>query len=169
MSAHELNRTQVEDFLFQEADCLDRWALDEWIALWSEEGSISYEVAPTGEQDVGELSHKEAMFLIADDRFRLEQRIVRMKKSTFHAEYHRSHTRHLYGNVRLVDDEQSSQDVTARFNSAVYRSKKGKTVVYPCNVLMEMAWKKSVLRIVRKRIELELDYLDTMGALTILL
>ena len=167
MSALELSRSQIEDFLFREADCLDRWALDEWLALWSEDGEIGYEVAPTGEDDAGALSPKETMFLIADDRFRLEQRIVRMNKSTFHAEYHRSRTRHLYGNIRII--EQSSQDVSVRFNSAVYRSKKGTTVVYPCDVLMELARASDELRIIRKRMELGLDYLDTMGALTILL
>ncbi len=163
----EIQRIDIEDFLYREADTLDRWALDEWLALWSEDREISYEVAPTGEEDASNLSHKHTMFLIADDRYRLGQRIVRMKKNTFHAEYVRSHTRHLYANVRII--ERAPDILRIAFNSAVYRSRKGTTIVYPTSVRMDLQVARNALKMVRKRIELGLDYLDTMGSLSILL
>lgn len=167
MAQTDLSRSDVEDFLFREADCLDRWALDEWMALWAETGELSYQVTPTGEDDAAELDPDKVMFLIADDRFRLEQRIVRMKKTTFHAEYIRSRTRHLYGHVQITS--QDSGTLEADFNAAVYRTKKGKTVVYPSRVRARLIKTSSGLLMQRKRIELDLDYLANMGAMTIIL
>lgn len=162
-----LNRQEVEDFLFEEADCLDRWALDEWLGLWSDSGEVAYEIAPTGEDDIANLNPGDTMFLIADDRFRLEQRIVRMKKKSFHAEYVRSRTRHMYGNVRITG--QDSLTIDAVFNAAVFRTREGKTVVYPSLDRIRLAKTGEGLRLVKKRIELDLEYLATMGALTIIL
>jgi len=167
MAKTDLTRTEVEDFLFQEADFLDRWALDDWLALWVDSGELSYQVTPTGEDNAAELDPDKVMFLIADDRFRLEQRIVRMKKTTFHAEYVRSRTRHMYGHVQIIT--QDSGTLEADFNAAVYRTKKGKTVVYPSRVRARLIKMESGLRLQRKRIELDLDYLANMGAMTIIL
>jgi len=167
MAKASTSRQEVEDFLFQEADCLDRWALDEWLSLWRDSGELSYQITPTGEDDVASLDPGSTMFLIADDRFRLEQRIVRMKKNSFHAEYNRSLTRHMYGNIRIAAQESNALD--AIFNAAVYRTKKGQTVVYPSRVRVKLAKTEAGLRLQCKRIELDLDYLAKMGALTIIL
>ena len=34
----KLNRTEAEDFLFHEADLLDRREFDQWLALFAEDG-----------------------------------------------------------------------------------------------------------------------------------
>jgi p-cumate 2,3-dioxygenase subunit beta len=167
MAKANTSRQEVEDFLFQEADCLDRWALDDWLSLWAESGELSYQVAPTGEDDAASLDPASTMFLIADDRFRLEQRIVRMKKNSFHAEYIRSRTRHMYGHVRITG--QDANGLEATFNAAVFRTKRGQTVVYPSLVRIRMAKTGAGLKLKSKRIELDLDYLANMGALTIIL
>ena len=167
MTNSQLNRLDIEDFLFQEADCLDRWDMDGWIALWDTGDDVEYLVAPTTEEDVSDLEPASTMFLIADNRYRLEQRMIRMKKNSFHAEYHRSRTRHMYGHVRILSQNDSELDIT--FNSAVYRTKNDKTVVYPSLVKAKLRKTPDGLRFVKKRIELDLERLATMGALTILL
>ena len=167
MAKKDLSRADVEDFLYTEAEHLDRWALDDWLSLWAEGGKISYQVAPTGEDDTAELDPDKVMFLIADDRFRLEQRIVRMKKNTFHAEYIRSRTRHLYSNVQII--KQGAKSLEVEFNALVCRTKKGKTVNYPSRVRTKLEKTGDGLRIKSKRVELDLDYLANMGAMTILL
>lgn len=167
MAKANTSRQEVEDFLFQEADCLDRWALDDWLGLWLDAGELSYQVAPTGEADTASLDPASTMFLIADDRFRLEQRIVRMKKNSFHAEYVRSRTRHMYGHVRILGQDADGLD--AAFNAAVYRTKHGQTVIYPSLVRVRLAKTGAGLKLRSKRIELDLDYLANMGALTIIL
>lgn len=162
-----VSRAEVEDFLFREADMLDRWQLDEWMTLWATGKDVSYEVAPTGEPNTSELDPKTSMFLIADDRDRLEQRIIRMKKPSFHAEYVRSRIRHMYSNVRIEKQDDDSLDVA--FNSAVFRTRQGVTVVYPSLTRGRLKKTSQGLLFIRKRIDLDLDHLATMGALTIIL
>lgn len=163
----ELTRTEIEDFLFYEAECLDRWQLDEWLALWEAGEDVAYQVAPTTEENLEILEPTTSMFLIADNRYRLEHRIIRMKKKSFHAEYHRSRTRHLYGNVRIRT--QNDKLVKLTLNASVFRTKNETTVVYPSLVRMTLRKTPQGLRIVKKRIELDLDRLANFGALTILL
>jgi p-cumate 2,3-dioxygenase beta subunit len=100
LSAVLLRRLEVEDFLYQEAALLDDWKLKEWLALFAPEAR--YEVAPTGDPEAGTLSSAESLFLVADDRERLEQRVIRLQKPQAHAEYPHSRVRHLYSNVRIV-------------------------------------------------------------------
>ncbi|MFA5631295.1 MAG: aromatic-ring-hydroxylating dioxygenase subunit beta [Porticoccaceae bacterium] len=167
MTSAQMNRLDIEDFLFHEADCLDRWDMDAWIALWDSGDDVAYEVTPTSEREVSDLAPESTMFLIADNRYRLEQRMIRMKKNSFHAEYHRSRTRHMYGHVRIL--AQTDTDLDISFNAAVYRTKDEKTVVYPSLVRAKLRKTPQGLRFVKKRIELDLERLATMGALTILL
>jgi p-cumate 2,3-dioxygenase subunit beta len=162
-----ISRAEIEEFLFEEADCLDRWDLDSWLALWQDSDRISYQVAPTNEEGVAELEPGSTMFLIADNQFRLQQRIVRMKKNSFHAEYHRSRTRHMYGHVRIV--EQTDDQVAFTFNASVFRTKKDVTAIYPSLNRAVLAKTPDGLKLVRKRVELDLECLSKMGALTILL
>jgi p-cumate 2,3-dioxygenase subunit beta len=167
MNKTDISRQDIEDFLYEEADCLDRWALDEWLALWSDSGDLNYQVAPTGEEDLGTLEPGSTMFLVADDRYRLQQRIIRMNKSSFHSEYIKSRTRHMYGHVRIIRQEDKAADIT--FNSTVYRTRDDQTVVYPSMVRATVSSTDEGLRLVKKRVELDLQCLATMGALTIIL
>jgi len=77
MSAALLLRLTVEDFLYREAALLDAWKLKEWLGLFAPDAR--YEVAPTGDAEAGTLSSAESLFLIADDRERLEQRVIRLE------------------------------------------------------------------------------------------
>lgn len=166
-----LTRLRVEEFLFAECDLLDRWQLDDWLKLYTD--TCRYEVGPTGKADSDQLSSATSLFLIADDRFRLEQRIVRMNKTTCHAEYPRSRTRHLYSNVRVVGRDGEKLDV--RVNFATYRTNRGITNTYVGHLnysLLEVAKDGPAVdqfRVQTKRITLDLDNLVPQGKVTILL
>jgi p-cumate 2,3-dioxygenase subunit beta len=166
-----LTRLRVEDFLFAEAELLDRWQLDEWIALYTED--CRYEIAPTGKDNGAELSPSEVLFLVADDRFRLEQRVIRMKKPTAHAEYPHSRTRHLYSNVRVLAREQGELKVQVNF--ATFRTLRGTTHQYIGSLhyrLCEIAQDGPALnqfRVAYKRAVLDLDNLVPQGKVTIFL
>ena len=75
---------------------IDRWKLDEWLALYTLD--CRYEISPTGKADAAELSPETSLFLVADNRFRLEQRVIRLNKPTAHAEYPHSKVRHIVSN-----------------------------------------------------------------------
>ena len=91
----ELTRTEAEDFLYDEADLLDGWDLEAWLALCTDD--VVYEVPATGLPDG---SPATSLFLIHDDRFMLESRIKRLLSRNAHAENPRSRTRRLITNVR---------------------------------------------------------------------
>lgn len=166
-----LTRLRVEDFLYAEADLLDHWQLDEWLALYTED--CRYEVGPTGKADAEQLSPMTSLFLIADDRFRLEQRVIRMKKPTAHAEYPHSRTRHLYSNVRVLSREGSELKVAVNF--LTLRTAKGITQQYPGSILYHLREIATTgpttdqFRVAYKRSILDLDALVPQGKVTIFL
>jgi p-cumate 2,3-dioxygenase beta subunit len=165
LSAALLQRLAVEDFLYREAALLDEWKLAEWLELFSP--AARYEVAPTGDPEAGSLSSADSLFLVADDRERLEQRIVRLRKPQAHAEYPHSRVRHLYSNVRIVADEGTRLEVNSNF--VTFRTKRGFTATY-------MGWHRWILLrkgdgflIELKRTVLDLDGLVPQGKVSLLL
>ena len=69
-----VTRAEVEDFLYREAALLDEWKLDEWEALLTDDAS--YYVPPNDQPDG---DHRATLFLVADDRERIRQRVIRIK------------------------------------------------------------------------------------------
>jgi 3-phenylpropionate/cinnamic acid dioxygenase small subunit len=94
MSAEVELRHQVEQFLFQEADCMDRHAYEEWLALWDDE--LVYRV-PCGDGNVPAAR----LSLINDGRAQLEQRIRRLEGPHAHAQSPRSKLVRVVSNVRI--------------------------------------------------------------------
>jgi p-cumate 2,3-dioxygenase beta subunit len=165
MSAALLMRLTVEDFLYREAALLDAWKLKEWLGLFAPDAR--YEVAPTGDAEAGTLSSAESLFLIADDRARLEQRVIRLLKPQAHAEYPHSRVRHIYSNVRILADTGAQLEVNANF--VTFRTKRGVTATY-------MGWHRYLLNrqdegllIALKRTILDLDGLVPQGKVSLLL
>jgi len=98
-----LARAEAEDFLYAEAELLDDWHLEEWLALCTDD--IVYEIPATGLPD-GVASS--SLFLVHDDRFMLESRVKRLLSRNAHAENPRSRTRRLISNVRLGESPRSN-------------------------------------------------------------
>ena len=120
LAMHPIARTDFEDFLFAEAELLDEWRLPEWLELFTDD-AIYYVPATDLAVDA---SPDNNLFYVADDRFRLSERVKRLMKRTAHSEYPHSRTRHLVSNVRIrkriVDDlEVSSAFITCRTKDGV--------------------------------------------------
>jgi len=105
-----VTRAEVEDFLYREAALLDDWKLGEWEALLTDDAA--YYVPPN---DQLEGNHRNTLFLIADDRERIRQRVIRINDPNCHAEYPRSRTRRMISNVRIVGVEADLVTVAANF------------------------------------------------------
>jgi p-cumate 2,3-dioxygenase beta subunit len=119
-----LSRSDVEDFLFAEAELLDTWQLPAWLDLFTEDAVYyvpSTDVAPDASPD-------DNLFYIADDRFRLGERVKRLMKRTAHVEFPRSKTQRTISNVRVVSVEGSRHMVRAAF--ITYRTKDAVTDTY---------------------------------------
>jgi len=158
-----VSRESVEDFLFREAELLDEWRLPEWLALFTDDAHYyvpSTDVAPDASPD-------ENLFYIADDRFRLGERVARLMKRTAHAEYPRSKVRHLVSNVRIRAQKADGIEVRASF--VAYRTKEGVTDHYIGSYRYDLVPHEDGFRIREKRCVLDMDGLRPQGRISIIL
>lgn len=158
-----VNRADVEDLLFEEAGLLDEWRLDEWLALF-EEGA-TYWVPPAGSDD--EVDPKTTLFYVADDWFRLTERVKRLGKKTAHVEFPKSLCRHLVSNVRILDGDDDNFEVTSNF--VTYRSKGGTTETYLGHHRYRMKVTESGIRIIHKTSFLDADNINEQGKVSIII
>lgn len=162
MTTH-FERSAIEDFLYVEAAHLDDWRLNEWLQLYTDDAE--YFVPAT------DLSHdaspETSLFYIADDSFRLKERVARLMKKTAYAEYPRSKTRHLISNVRVEEQKEDSCTVWAAF--VTYRSKMGVTDSFIGSVRYHIVRQNGDLRIREKCCVLDQEALRPQGRISIIL
>jgi p-cumate 2,3-dioxygenase beta subunit len=158
-------RLAVENFLYQEAAYLDAWDLDGWLDLFAED--CRYEVAPTGVERPFEIDTRTTLFLIGDNRERLEQRVIRLNKPSAHVEFPKSMTRHLYSNVRVIADK--NDEVTVMVNFCTFRTKRKITTHYPGSSRFVLQRHRDTFLIKSKRVVLDLDALVPQGKVSIIL
>jgi p-cumate 2,3-dioxygenase beta subunit len=158
-----VTRDQVEDFMYLEAELLDEWRLKEWLQLFTDDASYhvpATDIAPDASPD-------NDLFYVADDRFRLEQRVERLLKRTAHAEYPKSKTRHLVSNVRIRERREDELLVGAAV--VTYRTKSGLTETYIGSYRNRLVLTPDGLRIREKRCVLDMDGLKPNGRISIIL
>jgi p-cumate 2,3-dioxygenase subunit beta len=158
-----ITRAEAEDLLFEEADLLDQWKLEQWLALYTTDASY---LVPSTDLPPG-ADPARTLFYIADDRERLNQRVVRLMKKSAHSEFPRSRTRHLVSNVRVGAAMGDETPVSAAF--VTFRTKGGVTDTYMGRLLYRLKRIDGNLRIREKRCELDLDGLRPHGRVSIIL
>jgi p-cumate 2,3-dioxygenase subunit beta len=157
-----ISHRELEDFLYQEADLLDEWRLDEWVQLFTDE--CSYLVPST---DVSpDASPAENLFYVADNRHRLEQRVIRLMKKTAHAEYPRSRTRHLISNIRVRGEDGGHTMATCNF--ATYRARRGVTDTYIGHHRYRLVREGALVKIQEKRSILSQEGLRPHGRISMI-
>jgi len=161
MTMHPL-RGEIEDFLYREADLLDNWQLREWTRLFTDDGSYLIPPLEAPDSDPSDM-----LFLVYDDRNRLEERAKRLLSKRAHAEFPHSQTRHLYSNVRI--EELAGDELTARCNFVVYRSKWDVNDIYPGRSTYRLRRTPDGWRIASKRAALDLAVLRPQGKVSIIL
>lgn len=113
-----IGRAEVEDFLYDEADLLDGWRLEEWLALCTDD--VVYEVPSTTHPNAPATA---SLYIIHDDRYMLEARIRRLLSRNAHAENPQSRTRRLVANVRVRPAERPDElQVQANFHVLRFRN-----------------------------------------------
>jgi p-cumate 2,3-dioxygenase beta subunit len=123
VAGRSFSRAQVEDFLYIEADLLDAWQLDDWLALFVDEAR--YEIPTT---DYRGWSLHEGGSFVDDDYDLLRARVKRLKSRKAHAENPHSRTHRLISNVRAFAHEDDALRVTASF--IVHRARDGQFDTY---------------------------------------
>lgn len=163
LAPQAVSRAEVEDLLFLEAELLDDWKLEAWLALYTADATYcvpSTDLPADADPD-------KSLFYIADDRLRMEQRVVRLMKKSAHSEYPRSRTRHLVSNVRVGSMEGDQLGASAAF--VTYRTKNGHTDAYIGSMRYRLQRVGDTLRIREKRCVLDLDGLRPHGRISIIL
>ena len=157
-----ITRQQIEDFLFDEAALLDEWRLDEWLMLFADE--CGYYVPPT---DLPEGDHRTNLFLIADDRKRLEARVSQLMGRFAHAEQPNSRTRRLITNVRMRESSDGTFRATSNF--VVYRLRMQETDTYVGRYEHTFIREDGAMKIRERRAILDLEALRPHGKVSFLL
>lgn len=160
-----LTRSTVEEFLYFEAELLDTWALPEWSALYT--ADARYDIASLDSADPTNADPATTLFVLSDDKNRLDSRAKRLMKKTAHAEYPHSKTRHITSNIRIGEASGNEQKVRANF--VVYRTKGDRTVHYMGEMHYVLVVDGESIKIKQKRINLDLYTLADQGRLTIIL
>ncbi len=161
--ASAVSRAEVEDLLYQEAELLDSWKLDDWLALLTEDAA--YYVPPNDKPDS---DHRFTLFTIADDVVRLRERVIRLKDPNCHAEYPPSRTRRLITNVRVTGVDGDTISVAANFS--VHRFRRGGAQQ---NFVGRYRYKLrrvgGVLKIAERRAILDAEELGALGSVSFIL
>ena len=159
-----LRRLDVEDFLFREAELLDSWRLPEWAELYTDDAR--YEIASLSVKDPFGADPAKSIFIVADDKERLNLRAGRLMKKSAHCEFPHSKTRHMISNVRVTAD---GNCLRTKANFVTYRTKSGRTSRYMGEAHYVLEPDGETFRIKHKRCVLDLDTLNDQGRLTIML
>jgi p-cumate 2,3-dioxygenase beta subunit len=160
-----VTRADVEDFLYYEAALLDEWRLEEWLDLFT--ADAVYEIPATDLPSHVESDTSRTFALVYDRRTLLEQRVIRLKKPTAHAEFPHSRTRRLLSNVRILgaaDDE-----VMATANFIVFRGRNGRDVFYVGRYEYVLRRSSDGLKIRHRKAVLDQESLDPHGKISIIL
>lgn len=115
--ASSVTRADVEDFLYREAEILDAWRYDDWLALF-EEGA-RFEIPTTDTK--GEPLDNAGSFVV-DDYDLLRARVKRLKSRKAHAENPPSRTHRLISNV-VVGDGEDTGTLWVRASFIVHRAR----------------------------------------------
>ena len=159
-SAPSLRET-VEDFLYHEAALLDAWRLDEWLALFTDDGRY---LVPTTDLPDGD-PRKDLVF-IDDDMVRLRARVERLKSRHGHREYPSSRTRHFISNIRIREED---GDIVAASSFIVYRFRMGEAGPYVGWYEHRLKRLDERLKIRHRKAVLDLEALSEHGAVSIIL
>jgi benzoate/toluate 1,2-dioxygenase beta subunit len=113
-----VDRQQVEQFIYYEADLMDEHRYDEWLALWTDDALYW---VPSGGDDI---DPKREISLIYDDRVRLQVRITRLKSGFAHAQEPKSRMRRVVSNI--VTQEAENGDIVVFSNFLLIELRRGK-------------------------------------------
>ncbi|MDA5193499.1 aromatic-ring-hydroxylating dioxygenase subunit beta [Govanella unica] len=105
---------EIETFLYDEADCLDRADLEAWMALYTEDGTYWMPASPNQTSPTTEIS------IIYDDRLLMEIRRLNYGHELAASMAYAVRSSHLIGNVRITTSNADSCEVSSNFQVALF-------------------------------------------------
>jgi p-cumate 2,3-dioxygenase subunit beta len=157
-------KENVEKFLYEEVDLLDRWKLAEWEALLTDDAH--YLVPPIGTNDE-DASPDTTLYVVAENRENIAARVERMLGKDAYAEQPRSNLRHLVSNVRILS--QNGDNITAVANFCVYRVRRNQIVEYMGQYRYQLVTDGDTFKIREKKVFLDITAFAGQGGLSFIL
>jgi p-cumate 2,3-dioxygenase beta subunit len=161
-SADLPSRQEVEDLLYKEADLLDRWRLDEWFELLTDDAT--YHVPPT---DTPGGDARNTLFIIADDALRIRSRVKQLMGKFAWSESPPSRTRRMISNVRVLGREGENIHIAANF--VVYRLRHELVDTYIGHYEYELVRREGELKIRKRKAILDIEALRPQGKISFIL
>ena len=161
-STRTVTRAEVEDFLFAEADLLDRQRYEEWLALFVEGGR--FEIPTT---DAGDTPASQGGYFVCDDWDLLRARVKRLRSRKAHAENPASLTHRMIANVRV--GERDGDELAVAANFLVHRARDGHTNTFPGRYAHQLLVTEDGLRFRLRRSVLALERLEAGARLSFIL
>ncbi len=155
-------RREIEEWLYYEAELLDEWRLEEWLALFAPSGRY---IIPTSDLPGGD--PRRDLLLVQDDHWLLEQRVASLNSRSAHAEYPHSRTRHNVHNVRVIELGDDRYHVSA--NYICYRMRAGNTDCYVGHYEHTLERINGELKFQERKVILDIEALRPHGKLSIIL
>jgi p-cumate 2,3-dioxygenase beta subunit len=163
MSSADLpSRHEVEDLLYKEADLLDRWRLDEWFEMLTDDAT--YQVPPT---DTPGGDSRNTLFLIADDASRIRARVKQLMGKSAWSENPPSRTRRIISNVRVLGREGENIHIAANF--VAYRLRHELVDTYIGHYEYELVRREGELKIRKRKAILDIEALRPQGKISFIL
>ena len=153
-------RPEVEAFLYEEAELLDNWQLEEWAALFTEDAIYH---APALDDPTRDRAN--SVFLINDDLPRIKSRARQLLGDTAWAENPRSMTRRLITNVRVIAADGDTVRATANF--LIQRSRMERIVTYVGQYRYKLVRNGASFKIAERIVLLAQDTLRAQGVMSI--
>jgi len=154
-------RAEVETFLYEEAELLDSWRLNEWVELFTED-AISHVPA----LDDPNRDPAQSVFLVADDLVRIRSRVRQLLGDTAWAENPRSQTRRLITNVRITATDGDIVRATANF--LVHRCRMERISTFAGQYQYKLVRHGASFKIAERRAILAQDTLRPQGIMSII-
>jgi p-cumate 2,3-dioxygenase subunit beta len=156
-------RERVEDFLYHEAALLDDWRLDDWLALFEEDGRYTVPALDKPDSDP-----RETLGIVDDNMMRLRGRIARLKGRHAYREFPWSRTRRLISNVRLQELNDSGE-LLIRANFLVYRIRGKDTDPFIGQYEYRLRETDGAFKILSRRAQLDLEILSPQATVSFIL
>lgn len=146
--ALQLDLREIEQFLYDEADCLDRGDLDGWIELYTEDASYWMPASPDQTDPFTHIS------LFYDDRLLMEIRRINFGHEYAASMAHPVRSTHIIGNLRLAsfDPDLGEARVTSNFHVALFY--RGEQTLYAGRYLHHLQRVGDGWKIRHKRVDL---------------
>lgn len=158
-----LLRLRVEDFLSHEADLIDRWQLDQWLTLYTDD---AHYYVPPSDVDGDTADPDTSLFYIMDDRQRMNERVIRLNNKQAHSEWPRSKVRHLVTNVIAERDDNM---IRTRASFMVSRAKDVTHDIFVGHYLYEIVERDESFQIQKKTCVLDMEALRPHARISIIL